>query len=188
MAFKAAHSIDPYDLDSLMLLGVSCTNELVEKDAKNYLHDWLKFHPDYQGIPGVQESQQLDYLQLKELFDVAHIMKPQDIQVLMALGILNFIGRNYIQAGECFVLAIKENPTDHSLWNKWGACNSNNMDLQVAIQAYEQALDLRPNYVRTIVNLGLAKNRIFDFKAASNCFLNALILNPNVSHVWTYLR
>jgi hypothetical protein len=47
MAFKAAHSIDPYDLDSLMLLGVSCTNELVEKDAKNYLHDWLKFHPDY---------------------------------------------------------------------------------------------------------------------------------------------
>lgn len=42
--------------------------------------------------------------------------------------------------------------------------------------------------MRTIVNLGLAKNRLNDFKEAANCFLNALILNPNVTHVWTYLR
>lgn len=56
MAFKAAHEVDPYDLDSLMMLGVSCTNELVEKDAKNYLHEWLKFHPDFSMIQGVQEA------------------------------------------------------------------------------------------------------------------------------------
>jgi hypothetical protein len=42
--------------------------------------------------------------------------------------------------------------------------------------------------VRTIVNLGLAHNRLLDHKSAANCFLNALTLNPNVSHVWTYLR
>jgi hypothetical protein len=36
-----------------MMLGVSCTNELVEKDAKNYLHEWLKYHPDYQGMAGI---------------------------------------------------------------------------------------------------------------------------------------
>ena len=161
-----------------MLLGVSCTNELVEKDAKNYLHDWLKYHPDYAHIAGVQESTSLDFVQLKEIFDQAHMMKPQDTQVLMALGILNFISRNYVEASECFVLGIKE----------FGACMSNNMDLEQAVAAYEQALDLRPNYVRTIVNLGLAKNRLMDFKTAANCFLNALVLNPNVSHVWTYLR
>jgi hypothetical protein len=62
MAFKAAHEVDPYDLDSLMMLGVSCTNELVEKDAKNYLHEWLKFHPDFSMIPGVQEATQLDFV------------------------------------------------------------------------------------------------------------------------------
>lgn len=129
MAFKAAHKADPYDLDSLMLLGVSCTNELVERDAKNYLHDWLKYHPDFQSIAGVSDAESLDFVQLKALFDQAHMIKPTDTQVLMALGILNFIGRNYVQASECFVLAIKENPTDHSLWNKYGACMSNNMDL-----------------------------------------------------------
>lgn len=62
------------------------------------------------------------------------------------------------------------------------------MDLKEAIVAYEQALDLRPNYVRTIVNLGLAHNRLNDYKSAANCFLNALVLNPNVSHLWGYLR
>jgi hypothetical protein len=36
-----------------MMLGVSCTNELVERDAKSYLHEWLKYHPDFQGISGV---------------------------------------------------------------------------------------------------------------------------------------
>lgn len=188
LAFKKAHEADPYDLDSLMLLGVSCTNELVERDAKNYLHDWLKLHPDFSALPGVQEQENPDFIQLKDIFDNAHMQKPNDTQVLMALGILNFIGRNYMEASECFILGIKENPTDHSMWNKFGASMSNNMDLQQAISAYEQALDLRPNYVRTIINLGLAKNRMNDHKDAANCFLNALILNPNVSHVWTYLR
>jgi len=27
-----------------------------------------------------------------------------------------------------------------------------------------------------------------DYKSASNCFLNCLILNPEVEHVWMYLR
>ena len=45
----------------------------------------------------------------------------------MALGILNFIDRNYDGAAAMFQTAIKENPTDHTLWNKFGACCSNNM-------------------------------------------------------------
>lgn len=53
LAFKHAYNADPYDLDSLMLLGVSCTNEMVDRDAKSYLHEWLRCHPDYQGVPGV---------------------------------------------------------------------------------------------------------------------------------------
>jgi Flp pilus assembly protein TadD len=68
-------------------------------------------------------------LQLKEAFDAAHLLKPADTQVLMALGILNFIQRDYMSAGQCFVAAIKENPTDHTLWNKFGACMSNNMNI-----------------------------------------------------------
>lgn len=62
-AFKTAYEIDPYDLDVLMLLGVSCTNELVERDAKFYLHEWLKHHPDFQALPKLQQDS-LNYSQL----------------------------------------------------------------------------------------------------------------------------
>lgn len=87
-----------------------------------------------------------------------------------------------------FAVAIKENPEDHSLWNKYGAALSNNLQTKEAIIAYQQALDLRQNYVRTIVNIGLAHNNLTDYKSAANCYMNALVLNPNIKHVWTYLR
>ena len=38
---------------------------------------------------------ELDYVQIKEIFELCHKVKPQDTQVLLALGILNFIERNY---------------------------------------------------------------------------------------------
>ena len=47
IAFKEAHEKDPYDLDSLLALGISFTNELVEEDAFNYMLQWLKYHPEY---------------------------------------------------------------------------------------------------------------------------------------------
>jgi peroxin-5 len=74
------------------------------------------------------------------------------------------------------------------LWNKFGAALSNGLQTKEAIRAYEQALDLRPNYIRAIVNVGLAQNNLTDYKAAANCYLNALVLNPALKHVWTYLR
>lgn len=48
--------------------------------------------------------------------------------MLLALGILSYIQRNYEVAANYFELAIKENPTDHTLWNKLGAALANNLD------------------------------------------------------------
>ena len=47
LAFKEAHEKDPYDLDSLLSLGICFTNELSEEEAFNYMHSWLKYHPEY---------------------------------------------------------------------------------------------------------------------------------------------
>lgn len=41
ISFKKAYEVDPYDLDSLLCLGISCTNELNEMEATQYLHNWL---------------------------------------------------------------------------------------------------------------------------------------------------
>lgn len=56
LAFKKAYEIDPYDLDSLLCLGISCTNELAQDEAVAHLHSYLRYHPEYSGVPGVQSA------------------------------------------------------------------------------------------------------------------------------------
>ena len=61
LAFKEAHECDPYDLDSLLALGISFTNEFEDMEAFRYLHSWLKYHPDYSHISNIQDGQKLDF-------------------------------------------------------------------------------------------------------------------------------
>ena len=65
---------------------------------------------------------------------------------------------------------------------------ANNLDIQSALRNYLQALDLRPNYVRTMANVGLAYRSIGQYKESMPHFLNALILNPQATHIWGYIR
>ena len=53
LAFKEAHEADPYDLDCLLALGISFTNEYEEMEAFKYLHDWLKYHPEYTSLSNI---------------------------------------------------------------------------------------------------------------------------------------
>lgn len=62
------------------------------------------------------------------------------------------------------------------------------MDMSAGISAYEQALELRPNYVRTLTNVGLGFNNIRRFDEAVPYFLNALQFNPKATHIWDYVR
>ena len=77
---------------------------------------------------------------------------------------------------------------DHTVWNKYGAALANSNKTEQAKQAYQQAIELRPNYVRTLVNIGLAHNNNQDFMTATKYFLDALMLNPQAKHLWSYTR
>ena len=171
-----------------MAVGISATNELDEEAAKRHLHSWLKYHPDYNTIENVSTQDQLDFVEIENAFNIAHASNPQDTQVMLALGVLMFIQRNYPKAQEYFTQAIREDPTNHSFWNKYGAALAQQMKSEESIKAYEQALDLRPNYVRTIVNLGLSYGNQGNNEQASKHFINALVLNPSLDHVKTFLQ
>ena len=71
LAFKKAYEIDPYDLDSLLCLGISCTNELEEDEATKYLQQWLQYHPDFCHLPEIQDPA-LDYNKVKIAFEKAY--------------------------------------------------------------------------------------------------------------------
>lgn len=123
-----------------------------------------------------------------EAYRQAFALNPKDANLCLALGVLSFIQRDFKGALGHFKNGIRENPTDHTLWNKYGAALANDLQVEEAIKAYHQALDLRPNYVRTMANIGLAHRTQARFEDSVPYFLNALVLNPNASSVWRYLR
>merc|ERR1719333_1254392 len=45
---RKGHEADPYNLESLLALGVSCTNELDQLPALRYLRMWIENHEEHQ--------------------------------------------------------------------------------------------------------------------------------------------
>ena len=98
----------------------------------HHLLNWLKFNPDYNDrveIPQALEECKDEFelrLALKDLFAKCLDFNQTDPNLLVCAGITSFQERNFSQAAYMFKQAIKQNPTDHSLWNKYGAALTNN--------------------------------------------------------------
>merc|ERR1719487_23826 len=50
MCLRKGHEADPYNLDSLLALAVSCTNELDQLPALRYLRQWLQTNEEYASL------------------------------------------------------------------------------------------------------------------------------------------
>ena len=48
--FHKAYELDPFDLDSLLCLGISCTNEIRAEEAMKHLENWLRYNPNYSDL------------------------------------------------------------------------------------------------------------------------------------------
>ncbi|OEH80380.1 TPR domain-containing protein [Cyclospora cayetanensis] len=192
---KRGHGVDPYNLDSLMALGVSLTNELDVSQALLYLRTWLANHDDFQGLPGLSERPPDDFQLLKSevasLFEAA-LRQPQGSagRLHSALGVLYNIDRHYDKALYHLSEALKyaKNDVAASLWNKIGATLANSGRSAAALIAYQQTLSLRPNYPRAWTNLGVAKANLGEMEQALQHYLVALELNPEATHLWYYIR
>ena len=76
-------------------------------------------------MPILAKEGELDLNDVESAFNQASALKPGDTHVLTALGVLQFLRRDFEKATVYFEKAIKENPIDHSVWNKYGAALAN---------------------------------------------------------------
>jgi len=83
---------DPNNLDALLDLGVSFTNELVQAQALNYLKQWIARHPRYQHLRPTIESEE-EFVgtstlhgEVTNLFHQAAALAPDDPDVHTVLG------------------------------------------------------------------------------------------------------
>nr|GMC50343.1 peroxisome biogenesis protein 5 [Ipomoea batatas] len=187
-AMMRAHEADPTNLEVLLALGVSHTNELEQAAALKYLYSWLRHHPKYGSIAPADQPESLYYADVARLFNDAAQMSPDDADVYIVLGVLYNLSREYDKAIESFKIALKLKPRDYSLWNKLGATQANSVQSADAILAYQQALDLKPNYVRAWANMGISYANQGMYEDSIRYYVCTLAMNPKADNAWQYLR
>ncbi|XP_039116820.1 peroxisome biogenesis protein 5 [Dioscorea cayenensis subsp. rotundata] len=183
-----AQQVDPANLEVLLALGVSYTNELEREEALNYLYKWLQNHPKYGSLAPAELANSLYYGDIIRLFNEAAQLAPEDADVHIVLGVLYNLTRDYDKAITAFETALKLKPRDYSLWNKLGATQANSSLGTDAIYAYQQALDLKPNYVRAWANMGISYANQGMYLESIQYYVRALAMNPKAETAWQYLR
>ena len=152
-------------------------------------------HPEYAQIQAPPDSDSFNLFEQQrcviDMFLKAAEINPGDVDIHSVLGVLWNLTREYQHAEEAFKEAIKCDPQNASLWNKLGATQANSSrpdGSKDAVLAYRKALELKPNYVRAWVNMGIsyANRKMYD--VAAKYYLKALSLHSQPNHIWSYLR
>ncbi|XP_075745260.1 peroxisomal targeting signal 1 receptor-like isoform X2 [Rhipicephalus microplus] len=188
-ALRKCLQLDPQNLIAHMAIAVSYTNESLQMQACESLLEWLKCNPRYQALrssaemptlktshPGFTIMTSEQHNKTRDLFIAAARMSPNDPDpdVQCGLGVLfNLVGE-YDKAADCFRAALTVRPNDSLLWNKLGATLANGSRSEEAVDAYRQALQLSPGFIRSRFNLGISCINLGSYREAAEHFLTAL--------------
>ena len=61
-----------------MSLGISNANELDQQESLKHLANWLRYHPDFCGLPILKKQEVLDLDDVEQGFTDAFKLKPGD--------------------------------------------------------------------------------------------------------------
>jgi len=110
-----------------------------------------------------------------------------DPDVQVGLGVLFYGAEDFPKAVDCFSAALASRELGSSnapaanarplLWNRLGATLANSGRSEEAIDAYERALELNPNFVRARYNLGVSCINIGCYEQAAQHLLGALAMH-----------
>ncbi|QIW97176.1 hypothetical protein AMS68_002694 [Peltaster fructicola] len=199
-ALEHALKIDPNNLDALMGLSVSYTNESFDSLAYRTLERWISIkYPQLNVQPrGLGEAAAEDltftdrhilHERVTELFLEAAMLNPEgsgvDVDVQVGLGVLFYGSEDYDKAVDCFTVALnsaqhgsmKREGEEHLLWNRLGATLANSGRSEDAIEAYGRALEIRPNFVRARYNLAVSSINLSCYEEAATHLLGALSMH-----------
>ncbi|KAL8644652.1 MAG: hypothetical protein Q9210_007145 [Variospora velana] len=196
-ALEQAIQIDPNNLPALMGLAISYTNEGYDSTAYRTLERWLSIkYPSVLPSDEISAPQVMGFTdrhllheKVTDYFIRAAQLSPQgehmDPDVQVGLGVLFYGAEQYAKAVDCFEAALASSEQGHSnhrdqahlLWNRLGATLANSGRSEEAIQAYEKALQLNPNFVRARYNLGVSCINIGCNEEAAQHLLGALAMH-----------
>ncbi|ODQ55466.1 TPR-like protein [Saitoella complicata NRRL Y-17804] len=204
-ALDRATKLDPANLQALLALAVSYTNEGYDTASYLTLEQWIttKYPQLAPSTPPAMTNNRFQvHERVTELFLRAARQSPNgaemDADVQVGLGVLFYGDEDFDKAVDCFVTALRTRPDDHLLWNRLGATLANSGRSEEAIEAYQKALEYRPGFVRARYNLGVSCINIGCYTEAAQHLLRALAMHQvdgdagggvNISsNLWETLR
>ncbi|KAJ3117613.1 ATPase of 26S proteasome regulatory subunit 4 [Phlyctochytrium bullatum] len=169
---------NPTLVDSWTGLAVSYTNEGLLTDAYDALESWLRNNSQYshllekadRSIPDRHEFLTGVFVEAARQ-NAGHDLDPA---VQLALGVLFNICKEYDKAIDCFEASLSKLPQDYMLWNKLGATLANSSSHEKALDAYYNALQINPAYIRGRFNLAVSCIQLGTYKEAAEHILAAL--------------
>lgn len=196
-ALEQTLKLDPQNLPALMGLAISYTNEGYDTTAYRTLERWLSVkYPQITPSDSLTPDTDIGFVdrhelhqKVTDLFIRAARLSPQgdamDPDVQVGLGVLFYGAEEYSKAIDCFEAALASSDVGtvnhpsqaHLLWNRLGATMANSGRSEEAINAYEQALRLNPNFVRARYNLGVSCMNIGCYVEAAQHLLGALSMH-----------
>lgn len=197
-ALEQALKIDPSNLEALMGLAVSYTNEGYDTLAYRTLERWVASKYPQLGVTprGIEDEEEMGFTdrhmlheKVTNYFLEAAQLNPEggdvDVDVQVGLGVLFYGSEDYDKAVDCFTAALnshqhgsmKREGEEHLLWNRLGATLANSSRSEEAIEAYSRALELRPNFVRARYNLGVSCINLGVLEEAAGHLLGALSMH-----------
>ncbi|KAK2875395.1 hypothetical protein FQN49_001621 [Arthroderma sp. PD_2] len=199
-ALEQALKLDANNLDALMGLAVSYTNEGYDSTAYRTLERWLSIkYPQVIDPKDVGTETEMGFSdrhilheKVTDLFINAAQLSPHgelmDPDVQVGLGVLFYGAEEYDKAVDCFSAALASTESGssnqkgqiHLLWNRLGATLANSGRSEEAIEAYEKALTINPNFVRARYNLGVSCINIGCYPEAAQHLLGALSMHKVV--------
>ncbi|KAL3197013.1 hypothetical protein MRX96_014862 [Rhipicephalus microplus] len=196
LLFEAAAQKNPQHVEAWQYLGTTQAENEQDTAAIAALRKCLQLDPQnliaHMAIAALRSSAEMPTLKTshpgftimtseqhnktRDLFIAAARMSPNDPDpdVQCGLGVLfNLVGE-YDKAADCFRAALTVRPNDSLLWNKLGATLANGSRSEEAVDAYRQALQLSPGFIRSRFNLGISCINLGSYREAAEHFLTAL--------------
>ena len=194
-ALEQASRLDPSNLEALMGLAVSYTNEGYDSSAYRTLQRWLSIKYPQICSPGDITDNEIGFTdrvmlqqRVTDLYIKAAQLSPSpeamDPDVQVGLGVLFYGAEEYEKAVDCFSAALASNEAGSTnaessnqrplLWNRLGATLANSGRSEEAIDAYQKALEINPSFVRARYNLGVSCINIGCYPEAAQHLLDAL--------------
>ncbi|XP_055379937.1 peroxisomal targeting signal 1 receptor [Condylostylus longicornis] len=186
-ALRKSLDINPNNKTVLMALAVSYTNESLQSQALNMLAKWLHINPKYSNLvpanllengnsitnsligPNALKDMQNLFLEA-----VKQNQTTVDPEIQEALGVLFNLSSEYDKAADCFQAALSSNPNSSKTWNRLGASFANGNRSVEAVDAYKQALEIQPGFIRARYNVGIICMNLKAYKEAAEHLLTAL--------------